>query len=153
MTAMAEQKSKMYPYVIFPVVKILENTVRKEENHVSFHAVEEGTRINYIFNAFDTNAEKLNRLKLAGRVVINSEMKMYLDNNNQQKLSFTVLSMRFVDGYSVDFNAKEAKSESKPEGSTSSAQPHSQTQQQSSVQEAPKTQGTIDMDEFAKMFS
>ena len=136
---------KQHPYVIFPALRVMENTVKKDGNHITFKAVEEGTKVSYIFNAFDSSIQKISRLdfKNAGRVVINSEMKCYLDSNNQMRYSFTVLSIRFIDNprEDISFDRKE-----KPEEPVKKNQnlPEQKTQAASD---------DIDMEALQKMFS
>ena len=136
---------KQHPYVIFPALRVMENTVKKDGTHITFKAVEEGTKVSYIFNAFDSSIQKISRLdfKNAGRVVINSEMKCYLDSNNQMRYSFTVLSIRFIDNprEDISFDRKE-----KPEEPVKKNQnlPEQKTQAASD---------DIDMEALHKMFS
>lgn len=135
-----------YPITTFPVIRIMEKSVKKEDNHVTFKAVDDATHMVYIFNAFDMVADRIGRMTMKGRCSITSELKAYIDSQNIIRYSFNVLSIRFVDGFvdgsDMTYNSKKTVNE-KPV-----TQPLLETKKNKAPVEEEPEKGQIDMEAF-----
>ena len=54
-------KPIMYPTTVFPAVRIMKDTVKEKDGHVTFKAKDDTSNMMYIFNAFDDMAEKIQK--------------------------------------------------------------------------------------------
>lgn len=133
------------PITIFPVVRIMEKTLKKEDNHVTFKAVDDATHMVYIFNAFDAIADRIGRMTMKGRCSITSELRSYIDSQNIIRYSFNILSIRFVDG-SDNYNNKKPVSEKPVPKPLSEVKPGAKSN--NAPVEEEQEEGQIDMEAF-----
>lgn len=140
------------PITIFPVIRIMEKTVKKEDNHVTFKAVDDATHMVYIFNAFDAMADRIGRMTMKGRCSITSELRAYLDSQNIIRYSFNVLSIRFVDGSDMNFYSSKDYNNKKPVSEKPTPKPFPETKPETKSDNAPveeeQEEGQIDMEAF-----
>ena len=160
----------MLPQVFFPALTVCGSKDgvlnSKKENHVSFKAmnnhVQNGAmRTIYVFNAFDEMAERVSRMKLKtdSQVVIFAEMKDYIDKEDGvKKQSFTITKIDFLitkpreDKSSQEENKKTGKEDSQKLSQIKTQQKQPERVENQTAKKTTTSNGTIDIDEFARMF-
>lgn len=151
----------MLPITIFPALTVCTDSTGKvlkdADNHVSFKALnnqaQNGMRSQYVFNAFDSVADRIRRMKMEGgsQITVIAEMRDYIDKDNKCRQSFNIIKIDFI---RIDESARKNEGHSNDNDNESQHDKKTKKQPQPDKKAADKASsiGTIDIEKFQRMF-